>query len=231
MARFRPQSDLDDATLLATATAEADRWQRLVDAGAAHQGSHKVAPSRKRKGSGGREVTMAERVRYAPAVERLDPPVSAFTVGSVRGMAIAYCLACGEDMRRHLDSDRPCPFCRGTHFAWRREQDTWIGEDYSLPAGWYGDLTGVSAHWLAVQALKHATQDRGVHTGQRSGQPRRVVPTGPSGTMRWLTSEVRSLAKTRSGRPRKDALRAYTEADAALFADGTTGHVGVQSNA
>ncbi len=230
MARFRPQSDMDDATLLATAQADAERWERLVAAGAAHQGSHKVPGSRKRKGSGGREVSERERHSYAPAVARLDPPVRVVqtTYRGSRGMAIATCLSCGEQMRRLLDSDRACAYCKGKLFAFdSRETDTFLGDDYSLPSGWYGDLTGVSAHWHAVEALEHATQDRGIHTGARSGQPKRLVPMGPDGTMRWLVSRLQSLA--RSGRKRKATFVPYDSArDAALWHDGTTGHVAEQ---
>lgn len=192
MAKFVAHDVLDDITLLVQATAEAERWDRLVQAGAAHQGSHKVQASRKRKGHGGREITMAERMGYSPAKFRTDPPL------------------------RMTDK--------------LTQKSVYLGDEYSLPASWYGDLMGVGAHYNAVEALANTPKTNEHYQGARSGQARRVQPTGPVGAMRWLTSTTVSLAKG----GRKSKIRAMIpltpgEIDA-LFHDGITAHVAVQSN-
>lgn len=190
MAKFVAHDVLDDITLLVQAMDEAERWGRLVQAGAAHQGSHKVQASRKRKAGSGREVTLAERLAFAPNKFRADPPL------------------------RMVDK--------------LTQESVYLGDEYSLPATWYGDLMGVGAHYNAVEALANAPRINDHYQGARSGQARKVTPTGPVGAMRWLTSTTISLAKG----GRKSKIRAMIpltpgEIDA-LFHDGITAHVAVQ---
>lgn len=221
----------DVESLMLSALADAERWQEYVTRpGYAGECANKPANARKRKASGGREVSLEERNGFAPATFHADPPETMsrldYRPGAVGGMATAQCLGCGEMLRRKPDSDRPCPFCKGKFFAWQcRETDTWIGDDYSLPAHWYGDLTGVSAHYLAVERVKDEPTDVGGGQSGRSSQPVRLIPTGPDGTMRWLTVQRVKVGPKR-GRKSKAVVAYFAPvSDATLFADATSAYV------
>ena len=220
---------LDTESLMMAALAEADAWQRTISAeDYAGELSNRPERSRKSKGHGGRVVSQEEKLSFSPATFRVDPPISLARVQyrTVRGMAIAQCLACGEQIRKHPDSDRPCPRCRGHFFAWEsRETDTYIGADYSLPCHWYGDLEGVSAHYSAIERLADTPRDTGggVTHGRASGA-HRLIPTGPDGMMRWLTYSKVKIGKPRGPRS-KHVVAYFAPVDATLYADDSRGIV------
>jgi hypothetical protein len=144
-------------------------------------------------------------------------------------MAVAKCLSCGELLRRHPDSDRKCPKCRGHFFAWdARETDTWIGEDYSLPASWYGDLTGVSAHYIAIENVKNEPDQTAYQAPERSGRVLRVVPTGPDGTMRYLTTTYAVIPRKTAKKPIVKTIRPATDGDRTAYYTGESAHMALQ---
>jgi len=224
----------DVETLMMTALDEADRWQAWVSR-EEYRGecSNKVPKSRKRNHSSGREVSERERLNFAPVLAHIDPPtmVEWMKHRTVGGMSVAECLSCGEAMRRLQDSDRACPKCHGRYFAWqtRQEGQTYLGEDYSLPSDWYGDLTGVGAHWSALEALVNTPRHpRMGEKHGKAGNPIRLVPIGPDGTMRYLVTKPVKIGEKRG--PRFKVYFEPLEADmSALFADGSTGESSMQT--
>ena len=187
-------ASVDIETLMMDALRSADAWQRIVSADD-YKGENANRPerSRKRKGSGGREVTLKERLAFAPAVHRSDPLVEA-----------EFDISNGMHIKVHL------------------------GHDYSLPANWYGDLTGVSRHYDAVERLADAVKNDGGGQSGRCNQGSRIVPIGPDGTMKWLVTRSVKIGPKRGRKVKVTHFVPVTADNVSLFYDNMSAHVSNQ---
>lgn len=160
--------------------------------------ANRVPKSRKRSKGSGAEITEHERRGFKPVETHTDPPVR---------IVLTEWPSVNVDREPERANDY-------------RRTDVYLGDDYSLPYAWYGDAWGVSRHYAAVDgmAFEHKAT-HGDNRGARTGNAVRIIPTGPVGTMRWLTTRRESMAKPRKGRPRGVMVPVTWQADTtALFA-------------